>query len=805
MLLLSTAQLELVAGNDAYSRLHFQPRTWLRNFVVAGEATWMLHVATDVLTIVTRQFTRLFAPLSYVVCWVALFVLELYNPILPILMESIEFRGPPDPLRGDEYYRRVRECAKECLDAIFDTNVTAVAGISTRIKGVGNPEAAPQSSGWFNKAPKDTAPTPSQGPNVYGTQQPTGYDAPGYPGGYNGPPYPSNDPNQYPQQQPPYPGGPLPPYGSNAGPGGNYPAPGMTGLGNPMFEEKKGFFGGLKEKVSFKSEPKVTFAGAPPGSQNAPDGWNFSTNRGPTSGAYNPNAPSTYNPSEPYRPNQQQQPPYNASNVGGYTGPTSSYAAPSGLYSDTDAEVRQNKSQELRDRAYEGERKKGRVGGVWDNMPTPTLPQASSQPRPSSRQDDGPRPAERIHNEWAQEQQYVRRHSAGPPHAASQQHDQQQHVSGPYGRGGASSDGAYERGIIEGLCAPGGMRAVPPKDKLDLFLKSALTLDAEVVGPILDELVGATDASWQVVSKALTVIDGLLATNGCETFHEYFSDNYDMILQVSTTSEKAAVRDRAVKILHVLGKSVPSSSQAAPAPRRSSAATQPSNADLLGGFDSPKAASAPATAQLSTTAPQAPGGLFAGLQTSSSSLDVHSAPPSQPAPPVQSATSMFGGLSLGGTDSTPAAGSTFATTAPTTSVSFDPLLQPAPVPPQPTYAPAYNPNQFMAPQQPYYGVQPPPMMPLPPSYAPHHQQHVPFVQAPPPPPMGLHPQYQHQYVLQQQQYLAKPVASSSQVIGAAMIPTGYIAKTIHEPTDSSTFNFMKRDDSFNFVKDHMKG
>ncbi|RLN99679.1 hypothetical protein DYB28_000214 [Aphanomyces astaci] len=655
---------------------------------------------------------------------------------VPTVKEALQFRGPPDPLRGDEYYRRVRDAAKDCLDAIFDTNVNAVAGISTRIKGVGNPEAAPQASGWFNRGSKDNAPTQFQVPGAYNTSGPpaAGYDAPGgYPGGYNGPAYPGSDANQYPsqqQQQPPgyggaapsYPGGPLPPYGSNPGgghPGGNYPPPpGMTGLGNPIFEDKKGegskgFFEGLKEKVSFKSEPKVTFAGAPPGSHSAPDGWSFSTNRGPTSGAFNPNAPSTYNPSEPYRPNHQPPPPYNTSQVGGYTGPTSSYAAPSsGLtYSDSsEAESRQHKSQELRDRAYEGERQKGRVGGVWDSLPTPTLSQAAPQHRPSQRQsDDGPRPAERIQNEWAQEQQYVRRPSAtGPPPSTSSAQPQQ-----TFGRSGASSDGAYERGIIQGLCAPGGMRAVPPKDKLDAFLKSALTLDADVVGPILDELLGTDASSWQVVSKALTVIDGLLATNGCETFHEYFTDNYDMILHVSTASDKAAVRDRAVKILHVLGKAT--SSTAAPS-RRNSGNPVPSatSGDLLGGFDSPSSTPPQPSSQAPNVPPSSSssGGLFAGLQTSSSSsVDGHAAPAApqytQQPQSVQATANMFGGLSLGSSSSSSDPSPSYnQTPANSVAASFDPLLQPP---------------------------------------------------------------------------------------------------TIHEPTDATNFDFMKRDDSFNFVKDHMKG
>lgn len=52
-----------------------------------------------------------------------------------------EFKGPPDPLRGDEIYRRVRECAKEVLEALFDgqmpvtTSAVAAAG---RVQGIGS-------------------------------------------------------------------------------------------------------------------------------------------------------------------------------------------------------------------------------------------------------------------------------------------------------------------------------------------------------------------------------------------------------------------------------------------------------------------------------------------------------------------------------------------------------------------------------------------------------------------------------------------------------------------------------------------
>lgn len=70
----------------------------------------------------------------------------------------IEFRGPPDPLRGDEYYRRVREAAKEALEAMYDSQVamsTSAVAAANRIQGIGGGEqiqtqAKPSTSGIFS-------------------------------------------------------------------------------------------------------------------------------------------------------------------------------------------------------------------------------------------------------------------------------------------------------------------------------------------------------------------------------------------------------------------------------------------------------------------------------------------------------------------------------------------------------------------------------------------------------------------------------------------------------------------------------
>ena len=51
-------------------------------------------------------------------------------------MHYIEFKGPPDPLRGDEIYKRVRDMAKEALDAIFDSQPSVpVSAVASKIQG----------------------------------------------------------------------------------------------------------------------------------------------------------------------------------------------------------------------------------------------------------------------------------------------------------------------------------------------------------------------------------------------------------------------------------------------------------------------------------------------------------------------------------------------------------------------------------------------------------------------------------------------------------------------------------------------
>ena len=59
---------------------------------------------------------------------------------IPVIKECITFKGPQDPLRGDELNKRVREAAKEAMEAVVDSHApvsTSMVAASNRIQGMG--------------------------------------------------------------------------------------------------------------------------------------------------------------------------------------------------------------------------------------------------------------------------------------------------------------------------------------------------------------------------------------------------------------------------------------------------------------------------------------------------------------------------------------------------------------------------------------------------------------------------------------------------------------------------------------------
>ncbi|KAF0693778.1 Aste57867_15277 [Aphanomyces stellatus] len=86
VLLLSTSQLQPElrhAFHPPSTRFAIQPRLWPATLVVAGEATWMLYVAQDTLTLVAPKSTTRYGPLSCVLAWAALAILDTTEPVVP--------------------------------------------------------------------------------------------------------------------------------------------------------------------------------------------------------------------------------------------------------------------------------------------------------------------------------------------------------------------------------------------------------------------------------------------------------------------------------------------------------------------------------------------------------------------------------------------------------------------------------------------------------------------------------------------------------------------------------------------------
>ena len=124
---------------------------------------------------------------------------------------------------------------------------------------------------------------------------------------------------------------------------------------------------------------------------------------------------------------------------------------------------------------------------------------------------------------------------------------------GSYGRAGAAaSDGTYERGIIEALCDPSGLKAVPQEDKLQAFLGSVTTLSPDVVGGCLGELLNAD--AWQARSKALQVIHAIAKAPLSSTRHtDYWrEENNAEVLVALLSDSKTNVRVNASKVLRAL-------------------------------------------------------------------------------------------------------------------------------------------------------------------------------------------------------------------------------------------------------------
>jgi hypothetical protein len=265
--------------------------------------------------------------------------------------------------------------------------------------------------------------------------------------------------------------------------------------------------------------------------------------------------------------------------------------------------------------------------------------------------------------------------------------------------GSAATDGSYEQGVISSLCEPGGMKAVPPEDKLRVFLDSAPTLSADVVGACLQAELNSD--AWQSRVKALLVISSLALARGCEQHASWWkeADRVEELTGMSQRDSKASVRTQATKTCRSLGLAVADTADAAsskPARHHSVSGSQSQQHQQPISLIDDSAFDAPS----SVAAPSNPAYDFDPLAQRAAPAPAVAAPVATPyAPPAAAEDELFAGMSVGSAPSAPAAVDSSAARprldSGTSSFSFMGATnasaappQPAPVVPAMTPAPA---------------------------------------------------------------------------------------------------------------------
>jgi hypothetical protein len=125
-----------------------------------------------------------------------------------------------------------------------------------------------------------------------------------------------------------------------------------------------------------------------------------------------------------------------------------------------------------------------------------------------------------------------------------------------YGHGGtAVSDGQYEKQLILELCPPGGLKAEPPPDKLQRFLQSISSLDADLICPVLLDCL-EEGQPWVIRAKALCVMEACITVgvseNGVNKYADFF---YECRSEIEPLAQhpRQAVKEPAKRVMQLLG------------------------------------------------------------------------------------------------------------------------------------------------------------------------------------------------------------------------------------------------------------
>ena len=102
---------------------------------------------------------------------------------------------------------------------------------------------------------------------------------------------------------------------------------------------------------------------------------------------------------------------------------------------------------------------------------------------------------------------------------------------------------------MQSLCEPGGLKAVPPEDKLVSFMAIVPTLSPETIGSCLVEVFNSE--AWQSRTKALAVLFNILSSEDCEVHKQWWIDHKDCLSDMLSDS-KVSVRSQAVKTMQLI-------------------------------------------------------------------------------------------------------------------------------------------------------------------------------------------------------------------------------------------------------------
>jgi hypothetical protein len=370
--------------------------------------------------------------------------------------------------------------------------------------------------------------------------------------------------------------------------------------------------------------------------------WTMASNRGP--GAITPHgAPSD----EYYRAkNQSQQPPPSSTSANGIQ---NNYGW-----------TQQHSSNQGNDSTNHHNSAAGGVGGSWAHASV-----TPSTGEPSYNHEGHSTPSVTV--------------TAAPPRTG--------------GSGGtAVTDGSYEKNLVLELCPPGGMKPVPPPDKLASFARAAPSLNADLICPVLLDCI-EDGQPWIIHAKALCVMETCLQSDQPDR-HPYRNFLFACHEEVAPLAAHArsAIKEPARRVLKLLGVTASTTASSAPATATANlldfgedndndhqqgsapppAVTTPASDDLFGGMQvkaqsSPPVPVATATATASvfdfvnddgaTAAPLAtalaaapPASVFDFVNDNGGATTVASAPANDlfgsDSHATTTTTDMFGGMSL---------------------------------------------------------------------------------------------------------------------------------------------------------------